>query len=274
LSIASAAVVPGAPLETHALQDLGDGVANGGRRSQRKIDDTHLSAEHLRCLASDEFTDARDLERRSLDEIGQLGKRDLRVGGNDVTHNAGAGDSDVDAHLWLAAAVQGTSHERIILGDVAEDDQLGAADAVVVCRELAQLEDDIGHAHHGIHVDACPRAGHIDRRADTLRATNRRRYRLDQGSVTTRETLLHHAAKAADEVDTDLVGGSIEGVSHLNVVGRLLAGHNPTERCDRDAPVDDRNAVLLFNLMCYCNQPARVSDHLVVHPLTDLANVT
>ena len=55
LSMASAAVVPGAPtaLEPHALEDLGDGVADGRRGRQREVDDAHLGAEHLRGLAGD-----------------------------------------------------------------------------------------------------------------------------------------------------------------------------------------------------------------------------
>ena len=77
---------------------------------------------------------------------------------DDVAHHAGSRDGDVDAHLGLAAAVQRAGHEGVVLGHVAEDDELGAADAVVGRRQLAQREQHVGHAHHGVHVDAGARA--------------------------------------------------------------------------------------------------------------------
>ena len=134
LSSASAAVVPGPPqrFDAHRLEDLGDGVALGGRGSEREVDDADRDAEAPRGLAGDELADARDLERRRLDRLGdggEVGVLGQRV--DDRADHAGAGDADVDDLVGLAGAVDGAGHERVVLDHVGEDHELGAADAVV-----------------------------------------------------------------------------------------------------------------------------------------------
>ena len=139
LSSASAAVVPGAPTAPGpCLEDLGDGVAHGRRGRQREVDDAHLGAEQLRGLAGDSSPTRVILNvvrlmssASSMNEASGLAATTSRT-------TPGPGDADVDAALGLAAAVHRAGHERVVLGHVAEDDELGAADAVVVGGALAR----------------------------------------------------------------------------------------------------------------------------------------
>ena len=48
----------------------------------------------------------------------------------------GPRDADIDGRLGLAGAHVGPGHEGVVLGDVGEDDQLGAAEAAPVGRGL------------------------------------------------------------------------------------------------------------------------------------------
>ena len=69
---------------------------------------------------------------------------------------------------------------------------------------LRHVEQHVGHAHHGVHVDAGPRGGHVDRRADAPRFGDGLGDGVDEGRVAAREALLDERREAADEVDADL----------------------------------------------------------------------
>ena len=61
----------------------------------------------------------------------------VRLGFDRVRNDAGAADADVDHAVGLADAVERAGHERVVLDGVAEDDELGAADAVAIRRARA-----------------------------------------------------------------------------------------------------------------------------------------
>ena len=53
----------------------------------------------------------------------------------------------------------------------------------LVGRAPRYVEQHVGHRHHGVHVDAGPGGGHVDRRADALRFGDGLGDGVDQGRV-------------------------------------------------------------------------------------------
>jgi hypothetical protein len=96
---------------------------------------------------------------------------------------------------------------------------------------------------------------------------------IASGAVGVRRPLLHEAAEAADEVDADLFGGGVERVRHLDVGGGVVAAHDVGDGRQRDALVDDRDAVLVLDLVGHADQPAGPLHDLGVHPLGDLVRI-
>ena len=84
-------------------------------------------------------------------------------------------------------------------------------------------------SRHGVHVDAGPGGGHVDRRADALRFGDRLGDGVDQGGVVAGEALLDERREAADEVDADLGGGRVEGVGDVDE-GVAVARRRPHRR--------------------------------------------
>ena len=201
VSSASAAMVPGraGALEAHLLEDLRHRIADGRRRRQRR-DRRCRSARALaahaaargsveppRDLAADELAGARDLERHALDGLGD-GRQVHRLARcaqppQRRQHDARAGAADVDHAIALAHAVHRAGDERVVVGDVGERAQLGAADAALARGALGQLLDHAAHDQHGVHVDAGARGRHVHRRADPLRHRERLGDRVDQRAV-------------------------------------------------------------------------------------------
>ena len=83
--------------------------------------------------------------------------------------DAGAGDADVYDRVRLADAVEGAGHEGVVLDGVAEDDELGAAEAALRGGELRGLLDDAAHEGDGVHVYAGLGGADVDGGADQLR---------------------------------------------------------------------------------------------------------
>ena len=96
------------------------------------------SPRRARGLAADELAGARDLERHALDGLGDVAEVDLAPAVAQPLdrreHDARAADADVDHALALADAVERAGDERVVVGDVGEDDELGAADAAAIAR--------------------------------------------------------------------------------------------------------------------------------------------
>ncbi len=98
-------------------------------------------AQLLRGEVRDQLTHAGDLEGGALHQLGHLVDGGiLGQPGQRSADRAGAGDTDVDNAVGLTGAVEGARHKGIVLGCVAEDHQLGCADALTtVGGQLAGL---------------------------------------------------------------------------------------------------------------------------------------
>ena len=85
-------------------------------------------------FAADQLAHPGDAEAGDLDLLGQVAQGAFRVLLEQAlhlpAHHPGPADPDVDDALRLAGPEVGPGHEGVVLGDVGEHDQLGAAEAV------------------------------------------------------------------------------------------------------------------------------------------------
>ena len=161
-------------LYADAFENIGYGVAYGRCRGQREVDDAEGNIQSTAGFLGNELSDARNLERRLLDGLAEA----LEVGGGvliilvnlhllihlleGVFHYAGARDTDVDDGVGLAHAVEGAGHEGVVVGGIAEYDELRRTDALLVFGGFGRILHDVAHQPDGIHVDAGLGGAHVD----------------------------------------------------------------------------------------------------------------
>ena len=121
--------------------------------------------------------------------------------------------------------------------------------------ELGGAPDGVRHVEHGVHVDAGARGGDVDRRADALGRRERLGDRRDEPAVAVAGALVHERREAADEVDAHLVRGPVERERERRDVLGVGGGRELGDRGDRDALVDDRDAVLALDLLGDRHEP-------------------
>ena len=181
--------------------------------------------------------------------------------------------TDADDLIRLADAVERTCHEGVVARRVAEDDELRAAERLLVARELCRALDDFAHLAHAVHVDARLRRAEVHRRADEVRRRKRLRDRVDEHAVAVREALLDEGREAADEVDADFLGRTVHRLSDRHVRVRLAGIGCDGDWCDGDALVDDGDAVFRLDVLTRLDEKFRRLRDLVVHVLAELVDV-
>ena len=263
-----------AAFQTHFFQNIGNAVADGRGGGQRQVDDARRYAKALAGKVGHQLAQTGDLERCALDQLshfvhrgvlGQLGQR--------RTHGTGAGNADVDLAVRLARAVERTRHKRVVLGRVAEHDELGVAHAHVVLGQLGGLAHDLAHQLDGVHVDTRLGRANIDAGANDIRFRQCAGNGLDQAAVTGRKALVYQRTKAADEVDPHGLGRAVQrfGVQYRVSIGGRTQQHGNGRNAD--ALVDDGNAVLAADAVNGRNQVARQAGDLVVDLLAGFLGV-
>ena len=149
--------------QTYLFQYVGDRIAYGRSRSQRQIYDAERYVQLFRRFASDQLSHSCYLESSLFYQVGHLRQgsllRHFRQGGSDY---ARSGDPYIYYAIRFSDAVECSGHEGIILRRVAEDYQLGSADALSVFGQLSRFSDHIAHHLHGIHVDPGFRRAYVD----------------------------------------------------------------------------------------------------------------
>ena len=126
-------------LEPHRLQDLGHRIADRGRRRQRQIDDAEADTVGPRRRATSRpmssparvTLNAMRLMVSATSPRSILPPLSRRRRIADST-TPGPEHADVDDAFAFADAVQRAGDERVVVGDVGEHHQLGAADAAAV----------------------------------------------------------------------------------------------------------------------------------------------
>ena len=116
---------------------------------------------------------------------------------------------------------------------------------------------------------------YIDRRTDTLGAGKSLRDGANEEFVAVGHALRHDGAVASNEVDTNLSGNAVEGLADLHIVARSLAARTADDgdRSDRDALVDDRDAILAADIFACLHKVACQTCDLIVDILAGLCHI-
>ncbi len=254
-------------LKAHLAEDIRDTVADCGCGSQGQVDDAEGDAEPAGCLAGDELSDTGDLEGGLFDSLAE----DFEVLSVDffkgAFYDAGAADTDVEDAVCLCDAVEGTCHEGVVIGCVAEDDEFGAAEGIAVSGALGCPLDDAAHEADGIHVDAGLGGAHVDAGAHDIGLSQGIRYGLDQHAVGRGHSLGDQGGIAAQEIDADLFGRAVKGLGQQDKVITAAAGTAADDGNgrDRDALIYNRNPVFSCDLLTGPDQVAGACSNLVIY---------
>ena len=253
-----------ADLKAHFLKDVCHGVADCGRRRKGEIDDAERNTETFRRFTADELSHTGNLECRSFDDVRDL--RQIAVGTfrKRRAYNARTGYADVNDAVRLSHTVESTRHKRIVLGSVAEHDELRTADAVAVRRLFCGFSNHASHKRHGIHIDARLCGTDIDGRADVIRYGKRLGNRLNERAIAGRKTFVDERAVSADEVDANRPGSAFQrfGVFHgIPAAGSRQHGDGRY----RDALIDDRDTVKFFDILTGFDKVLRTPRNFLVY---------
>ena len=250
-------------LETHFLEDVGDGVADGRGRGEGEVDDAEGDVEPAGGLVGDQLADPRDLERGVLDEFCHFG--DVGVGDlfERMADDTGAGDADVDDTVGLTGAVEGACHEGVVFDGVAEDDQFGGGDTFAVGRLFRALPDDLPHEGDRVHVDAGLGGADVDARTDMVCDGEGFRDGADERFIAGREAFLDQSGVPAEVVGADFLRGALQGQRVLDRVS-AAGGEDHGDRGDGNAFIDDGDAVLPLDVLTGLYEMFRFADDLLV----------
>ena len=222
LSMASAAVVPGAPTCSRPIfsKHFADGVADGRGRGKGQVDDAERNAEATGCLLCHQLADARDLERGALDGFAQeleiLALGFVQRAGD----HAGAGNADVDDRVAFGHAMEAACHERVVVGGVAECHELHASVGIVICGSVRNVLDDMAEQFDGVHVDAGLGGAHVHGGAHDVRFAQRLRQGADEQLLGRGHGLGYERGVAADQVDADLLGRTVKRMRNFHEIVR------------------------------------------------------
>ena len=201
----------------------------------------------------DDFRGVRDREVLALCLHGAVKRLldDARARNAHVDHDVGFADAEISA-----------SHEGYVLRNIAEDNELCAADRVAVLRRMRHVENAFAHEAHGIHVDAGLRRPHIDRGADAVRGCERLGERIDQVLFARGHALFNEGAEAADEVDAHFLRGLVEHAAGGNhFVAGERGAHGPDGR-DGNALIDDGYPVAVAHEIAGFNELRGIARNL------------
>ena len=254
-----------ADLQPHLLQNPGHGVPDGRRGGKAQIHNAERRIQTAAGLSGHQLAHAGHLKRRLFHGLRHHIQRLALYGLQGVVHHAGAGDAHVDDLLRLAHAVERAGHEGVILHGVAEDHQLGAAEAVPVRCPSGGFLDNFTHEGHGVHIDASPCGTHIDAGAYQLRAVQRLRDGADQLFIRPRHTLLHQRGVAADEVDAASLGCPIQRQRKGYIVLRLAGPGHQRHRRYGNPLVDNGDSELPLDILAGFYQLFRVPGNFFIN---------
>ena len=144
--------------------------------------------------------------------------------------------------------MDGARHERRVLDHVGEDDELGSAHGVGVGGEAGGILDGVRDREDGVHVDAGAQARDVDARADAARLGERAGNARYEAAVAVADALVDERREAAEIVDAEGLGGAVERMGERRQVLVGARGGDLRDGRDRDALVDDRDAVLALEV--------------------------
>ena len=250
--------------QAHLLQDAGHTVTHRRGGGQGQVYDAEGHAQTGAGLGGHHLAHAGDLEGGFFDSLGHHVEGLALAALQGVVHHAGAGHAHVDDGVGLTHAVEGTSHEGVVLHGVAEHHQLGAAKAGLLSGAQGGLFHCLPHEPHGVHVDARSGGTHIDRGADVLGAGQGFRNGCDELPIAIGHALLHQGRVAADEVDAAGLGRPIHGLGEGDVIRGIAGRRHQSHGGDGNALIDDGDAEFQLDLFAGGHQTFGVAADLVI----------
>ena len=159
--------------------------------------------------------------------------------------------------LGLAGAHVGPGHEGVVLGDVGEDDQLGAAEAAGGRRWPRRSAGARGPsgATASMLMPAL-REATLTEAQTRLVCESTSGSDFDHHGVARRDAFVHQGGEAADEIDAALGRRRVERLGHLHGGRVAVAGQERRGRRDGQPLVDHRDAVLRPDAVAHLDQPA------------------
>ena len=165
-----------------------------------------------------------------------------------ISHNAGAGNAGVDHDFRFAHAVECSGHEGVILGNVAEDNELGAAEAAVVGGEFRRFFDDLTHCVDGVHVDARFGGTDVHRGAYAFRFRQRLRNAFNEFFVGLGHAFVNEGGETSEEVYAHFFGGAVQRFGEDDIILTFRSRGGNGDRSYGDAFIDDGDAEIAADL--------------------------
>ena len=143
--------------------------------------------------------------------------------------------------------MESTSHERVVLWCVAENNKLRRTNALAVSGQLCRFQNDVAHNADSIHVNTASGRADIDGRAQTGCYIQCFRNGTNQFQIAGTESLVYQCGISADKVDTAGFRSTLQSLCKLYRAILRACSSEHCNRCNSNTLVDDRNAVFLFN---------------------------
>ena len=242
--------------KTDGFEDVGNAVAHRRSWRKREIDDSERNTQTARCLLSHELTHACNLEGCLLDSLAKHLEVGILYLLKSVLNHSRTANAHVDNSLSLRHSVECSSHKRIIVGRVAQNNKFGASQRVVLLGALGCSLHNLAHYLYGIHVYACLCRAYVYRAADALGTCHSLGNGAHKQFVALGHSLCHDSRISAKEVNAHVLSHLVERYGNLHIVfGRMACACTYNgNRGDGDSLVYNRNAVLARYSLASCHK--------------------
>ena len=141
-----------------------------------------------------------------------------------------------------------SGHEGVILGDIAEDNELGAAQAAVFGGEFRRFFDDLTHGVDGVHIDARLGGTDVHRGTDAFRFRQGLRDASDEFFIGLGHAFVNEGGETSEEVYAHFFGGTVQRFGEDDIIIAFRSRGGNGNRCNGNAFIDDGNAEITADL--------------------------
>ena len=166
--------------------------------------------------------------------------------------------------------MEGTCHEGIIIGSIAEDYKLCTTEGIIVLGKFSGLLHDLTHKADSIHIDTGLGRSDVNAGTDELGISHCHGNGTNQIFVISGHALGYDGGISTDKVHAEFLGATIQGMCNRHIILRALTAGRAygCNGGDRDSLIHDRNAIFLLDLgtdlnKISCNTSDLLIDFLV-----------
>ena len=217
--------------DTEGIDNFADTIADRRGWSQREVDDSEGDIQYIGDFTADQFTDTGNAETGEFNLLGQIGEGQFFTGllseGDSAAQSRvddpGTGDTDIHDRFRLADPHIGARHKGVVFGDISEDDEFRGGKAAIRRIGLGDVANDMTELMERVDINPRLAAGRVDRGADLSRLRENLGERVEDDLITGGDSLLHECREAADEIDTAVARGLVEGVGQFQRPARIVS---------------------------------------------------